>query len=252
MLSLSGVTSDAIISEVSSKSPYRIRMWPDLPPTVKKLAIICAATFLLQVLGTGREMVTIFGLTPLLVINKLFIWQVVTYLFLHGGFWHLFWNMFTLWMFGSELERHWGGKQFLKFFLVTGAGAGILSIIFEPFSPIPTIGASGSVYGIMMAYGLMFPERLVYVYFLFPVKVKYFISILAAITFFSAFGASGSVVAHVAHLGGMVFAFLYLKGWFSFTRIKQIYYQWRSSQIKNRFKVYDSKPKKKEDDFWIN
>ena len=231
---------------------YYESMGPNLPPMVKKLVIACGATYLLQMLGDGRWMIGIFGLTPLSVLAKLSVWQIATYLFLHGGFGHLFWNMFALWMFGSELERYWGSRQFLKFFLITGMGAGVLSIAFEPLSLIPTIGASGSVYGILMAYGMMFPERLVYLYFLFPVKVKYFIAVLSVITFVSAFGSSGSTVAHVAHLGGMIVAFLYLKGWLSVSRLRQDYYRWRLKRMRDRFKVYDGERRKREDDFWIN
>ncbi len=154
-----------------------------MTPMVKYLVIACAGAFLLQSLGDNRAMIQIFGLTPAAVLSKLFVWQIVTYLFLHGGFGHLFWNMFPLWMFGSELERYWGGKEFLRFFLITGIGAGLLSIAVQPFSPVPTIGASGAVYGVLMAYGLMFPERMVYLYFLFPVKVKYFVAFLGIVTF---------------------------------------------------------------------
>ena len=128
-------------------------MVPQLTPMVKYIVIACVGTALLQWLGAGREMVVIFGMTPYLVLSKLFLWQIVTYLFLHGGFGHLFWNMFSLWMFGCELERHWGSREFLKFFLITGMGAGVLSIVFQPFSEIPTIGASGAIYGILMAFG---------------------------------------------------------------------------------------------------
>ena len=236
---------------MSFGSRYRVTMGPTLTPMVKYLVIGCALTFFLQ-LGPGREMIYFFGLTPFLILTKLFLWQFVTYLFLHGGFWHLFWNMFALWMFGCELERYWGGKQFLRFFLVTGVGAGVLSVLFEPSSQIPTIGASGSVYGILMAYGMMFPERLVYLYFLFPVKVKYFVAVLGVITFMSAFGSSGSAVAHTAHLGGMVFAFLYLKGWLSISGIRQTYHRWRVRRMRERFKVYERDERKREDDFWIN
>ena len=219
---------------------------------VKKLVITCGVVYLLQMLGDGRWMIGIFGLTPLSVWAKLSVWQILTYLFLHGSFWHLFWNMFALWMFGSELERYWGSRQFLWFFLFAGMGAGVVSIGFEPFSPVPTIGASGSVYGILMAYGMMFPERLVYLYFLFPVKVKYFIFFLGIVTFISAFGSTGSAVSHVAHLGGMVVSFLYLKGWLSVSKLRQDYYRWRLRKMRNQFKVYDGKRGKREDDFWIN
>ena len=104
-------------------------MGPNLTTMVKYLVIASAATFVLK-FGAGDEMVLIFGLTPYVVLEKLFVWQLFTYLFLHGDFWHLFFNMFALWMFGSELERYWGSREFLRFFLVTGVGAGVLSISF--------------------------------------------------------------------------------------------------------------------------
>jgi len=227
-------------------------MGPKLTPMVKYLVIACVATFLLQWLGAGREMVEIFGLTPYHVLSKLFLWQIGTYLFLHGGFGHLFWNMFALWMFGCELERYWGSKEFLKFFLITGMGAGVLSIVVQPFSEIPTIGASGAIYGILMAFGLMFPERLVYLYFLFPVKVKYFVAVVGGLAFFSALSSPGGPIAHMAHLGGMVFAFLYLKGLLSPSGVRQVYFRWKLKRMRKRFKVYDGEKRKPKDDFWIN
>ena len=148
---------------------YQVTIGPMLTPMVKKLVIVCVVIFILQLLA-GSEMLLVFGLTPYSFLAKFFLWQVATYIFLHGGFWHIFWNMFALWMFGCELERYWGSQEFLRFFIVTGIGAGILSVIADPLSPVPTIGASGSIYGILMAYGMMFPERLVYLYFLFSDK----------------------------------------------------------------------------------
>ena len=160
--------------------------------------------------------------------------------------------MFALWMFGCELERHWGSKEFLRFFLVTGMGAGVLSIVFQPFSEIPTIGASGAIYGILMAFGLMFPERLVYLYFLFPVKVKYFVAVLGVMAFISALNSPGGPIAHMAHLGGMVFAFLYMKGLLSPSGVRQVYFRWKLKRMRKSFKVYDGEKRKPKDDFWIN
>ena len=224
---------------------HQIRIGPKLTPMVKYLLIACVGTFLLQGLGAGREMVEIFGLTPTDVFSsKLFLWQIVTYLFLHGGFGHLFVNMFALWMFGCELERHWGSKEFLNFFLVTGMGAGVLSIVFQPFSPTPIIGASGSIYGILIAFGLMFPERLIYLYFLFPVKVKYFVAVVGGLAFLSALTSTGGPIAHMAHLGGMVFAFLYMKGLLSLSGARQVYFRWKLKRMRKRFKVYDGEKRK--------
>ena len=229
-----------------------VTMGPTLTPTVKKLVITCAGVYLLQFLSAGQIIEGIFGLTPYWVISKLFVWQIGTYLLLHGGFGHLFWNMFALWMFGCELERYWGSRELFKFFLVTGMGAGLLLVIVQPFSTIPTIGASGSIYGILMAYGLMFPERHVYLYFLFPIKVKYFVSVLGVIVFVSAFSAPGSSIAHMAHLGGMLVGFFYVKGWLSVSGVRQGYHRWRLKRMRNRFKVHDGQKPRRKDDFWIN
>ncbi|GAB4367148.1 MAG: hypothetical protein Kow0042_07520 [Calditrichia bacterium] len=152
-----------------------------------------------------------FGLVPFLALSKLFIWQFVSYMFLHGGFGHIFFNMFALWMFGVELERTWGTREFLKFYFLTGIAAGLFSAIFSWGSVIPTIGASGAIYGILAAYALFFPDRYVYLYFLFPIKMKYLALILGALAFFSSFGQGQSGIAHTAHLGGMVVGYFYLR-----------------------------------------
>ena len=150
-----------------------LTMGPQLTPVVKVLIISCAGMFLLSTLGGAQsEIFRFLGLVPYAVVSKFFLWQPVTYLFLHANLGHVFWNMFALWMFGCELERTWGSREFLRFFLITGVGAGLLSIILNPFSPIPTVGASGAIYGILAAFGLLFPERVVLLFFVFPVKAK--------------------------------------------------------------------------------
>ncbi len=227
-------------------------MGPRLTPAVKYIVLACLGTYLLSSLGAGREMIYFFGLAPASVFTKLFLWQPLTYLFFHDGFWHIFWNMFALWMFGSEMERYLGTPEFVRFFFITGAGAGLISMLVHPMSGVTTIGASGSIYGILLAYGMLFPERLVYLYFLFPIKVKYFISFLFVITFFSAFGSSGTGIDHFAHLGGGLVAFLYLKGLLSWKKLREAYYRRRLKRLRKKFKVYEKERSKKEDDFWIN
>ncbi|MBD3162695.1 MAG: rhomboid family intramembrane serine protease [Candidatus Eisenbacteria bacterium] len=139
------------------------------------------------------------------------LWRLVTYMFLHGGWFHIGINMLILWMFGSELESLWGPRRFLKYYFVTGIGAGITNAIFEPSSPIPIVGASGAIYGLLLAFGMYFPERRILLYFLFPIKAKYFVILMGAIEFFSSFTPGRDGVAHLAHLGGLVFGWLYLK-----------------------------------------
>lgn len=153
----------------------------------------------------------LFGLVPRRVWSDFMVWQPFTYMFLHGGFWHLAINMFVLWMFGTEIQYRWGRDEFIKYYLVTGVGSGIVTLLFSINSPIPVVGASGAIYGILLAYGLMFPERYVYIYFLFPVKVKYFVGIIGAIAFFSSFSDAGSTISHLTHLSGMIIGWLYIK-----------------------------------------
>lgn len=225
-------------------------MVPRWTPMVKILIIACVATSVLQ-LGAGADMVSIFGLTPYLVLHKFFLWQLVTYLFLHGGVFHLLFNMLALWMFGSELEGTLGARVFLRFYFVCGVGAGLLSVVATPSSVVPTIGASGSVYGILMAYGMFYPNRIVYLY-IFPIPAKYLVAGLAVFAFLSALSQPGGSIAHVAHLGGMLFAYLFLKGWLSPVKIRQEFFRWRLKRMRQRFKVVENKKAKKEDDFWIN
>ncbi|HKJ66315.1 MAG TPA: rhomboid family intramembrane serine protease [bacterium] len=182
---------------------------------IRVLIAVNLAIFVILWLFASREFeYTVFrwlGLVPLRVWQEGMIWQVFTYMFLHGGFWHVAINMFVLWMFGTEIEYRWGRNEFVKYYLITGVGSGIVTMIFSLHSQIPVVGASGAIYGILLAYGLMFPERYVYIYFLFPIKVKYFVAIIGAIAFFSSFGQTGSGISHMTHLSGMIIGWLYIK-----------------------------------------
>ncbi|MBD3235827.1 MAG: rhomboid family intramembrane serine protease [Candidatus Eisenbacteria bacterium] len=153
----------------------------------------------------------LFGVVPVLVWQKFFVWQLGSYMFLHGGLWHIFFNMFALWMFGTELERLWGSKRFLQYYFFTGVGAGILTVVLTPNSPIPTIGASGAIYGILLAYAYYFPQRRIFLYFLFPIPARIFVIIIGVLAFLNSMGPSGGI-AHIAHLGGLVFGYLFLRG----------------------------------------
>ncbi len=176
---------------------------------VKYLLLINAGLFFLEFLW-GSELIHLFGLTPVLV-KKGLIWQPVTYMFLHGGLFHLLLNMFVLWMFGCEIERTWGSKEFVKYYLVTGIGAGLLTFVTSLNSNVPTIGASGAIFGILVAFALMFPNRPIYLYFLFPVKAKYVVMFFAAIEFLASLRHTSDGIGHFAHLGGMVVGYLYIK-----------------------------------------
>ncbi|MFC1888836.1 rhomboid family intramembrane serine protease [Thermodesulfobacteriota bacterium] len=220
--------------------PGSISFGGPLTPVVKKLLIACTACFLVQTLGQqfiGLNITRIFGLTPSDVFPKFRLWQLVTYIFLHGNLFHLLFNMLALFMFGCELERIWGGRLFTKYFFITGVGAGICSVIVDPTSEIATIGASGAIYGILLAYGMIFPNRQVYLYFLFPIRVKYFVIIIGAIAFYSAILNADGGVAHVAHLGGMIFGFILLRHGRLKSDLEARYLRWKLDRMKRKFKV---------------
>lgn len=180
-----------------------------LPPAIKLLLILNGVMFLLEA-AFYAPMVEYLGLTPTML-WKGAAWQVVTYMFLHGGFLHILFNMLYLWMFGREIETAWGSREFLKFYMICGIGAGIMTGVLLPHQSIPTIGASGAVYGILLAFGMMYPNRYIYIWFLFPVKVKYLIAFLVLLTAYMASFSAGGGVAHWTHLSGLAIGFLYLR-----------------------------------------
>ena len=184
---------------------------------VKYLLLANVGIFILELLW-GAELIHLFGLTPALV-KKGFIWQPVTYMFLHGGLFHILFNMFALWMFGCEIERTWGTKEFVKYYFITGIGAGVFTFILSFNSHIPTIGASGAIFGILVAFALMFPNRLIYLYFIFPVKAKYLVIFFGVFAFLASLRHTGDGIAHFAHLGGMVIGYLYIKSDFRIPRL---------------------------------
>ncbi len=161
--------------------------------------------------GSERLLFPIFGLVPDYFISRLMIWQPVTYMFLHAGFWHVAMNMFVLWMFGSELEERWGARYFLRYYLITGVGAGLITVLFSAGSTIPVVGASGAIYGVLLAYGTAFPDRQVYIYFMLPVRVKYFVGFLAVVAFMASIQSGSSTVSHLTHLSGMLIGWAFLR-----------------------------------------
>ncbi|HEV2493515.1 MAG TPA: rhomboid family intramembrane serine protease [Terriglobia bacterium] len=234
-----------------------ISFGPPLTRMVKYLIVITSATFLLtylpaQILGWASPFGW-FGLRPYDVTHHLFIWQLVTYLFLHAGFFHVIFNLFALWMFGADLENLWGSKQFLFYYFLTGIGAGVCDVVLQPSSLATTIGCSGAVFGLLLAYGVLFPDRPIFLYFIIPIKAKWFVLIMGLIEFVSSFGTPGSGISHVAHLGGMLFGLLYLRGRGLPVNLQFRYQQWRSARLRKKFDVYLRKKDKKDDDGpWIN
>ncbi len=180
--------------------------------TIRALLILNLGIWaLLNVTGLEQPFFKIFGLIPRSMVTGLMFWQPITYMFLHAGFWHVGMNMLVLWMFGWELEQNWGGNEFLRFYLITGAGAALITVLFSLDSTVPVVGASGAIYGVLLAYGLTYPNRTVYLYFMFPVKVKYLVAFLVIMAFLASF-KSGSSVSHMTHLSGIIIGWLYLRG----------------------------------------
>ena len=178
---------------------------------IKILVSINFGIFLLQTIARTEGMFfPLFGLVPKMVWSEFMLWQPFTYLFFHGSIWHVLINMFVLWMFGSELERLWGKEHFLKFYFVTGVGAGLVTIIFGLNSMTPIVGASGAVYGVLLAYGLTYPNRTVYLYGIIPIKSLWFVIGIGVIAFMSSFD-NISQISHLTHLSGMVIGYLMLK-----------------------------------------
>ena len=186
---------------------------PALPPVTQALLLINVALFAADML-MGRLLSALFALWP---IGPNFMpWQVVTYAFLHGDFFHLFFNMLGLWMFGAELERIWGTKRFIQFYAASVLAAALCQLIVNALlgSRFPTVGASGGLFGLLLAFGMMFPNRIIMPLFLpIPMKAKVFVAVFGGLELF--FGVTGtqSGVAHFAHLGGMLGGFLMIRYW---------------------------------------
>jgi membrane associated rhomboid family serine protease len=210
------------------------------------VAIFLAQAFIPS--STSPDALTpVLGLRPEAVLGQLRVWQLATYMFLHASVSHILLNMLVLWMLGSELERSWGTRYFLKFYFVTGVGAGILTVLFSllPFEfadrlyQSTVIGASGAIFGLLLAYALAFPDRPIYLYFLFPIPAKYFVLIIGAIELYSSAGGTGGV-ANATHLGGLLVAYLLLKGSRAhpISELKYRYLKWKIDRARKKFGVY--------------
>ena len=200
---------------------YRpIRGFSVFPPVIKNLLIINVVVFFVQMLASnlmisGKPLGYIlniwFALNPISEGYNFQVWQLITYQFMHGGFTHIFFNMFMLWMFGMEIENILGSKKFLYYYLICGIAAGLAQLFIAPLFSFPaiTIGASGAIFGVMIAFGMLFPDRYIFLWFLIPIKAKYLIGFLFVLELFW-IGDAGSNVAHLAHLGGALAGFLFI------------------------------------------
>jgi membrane associated rhomboid family serine protease len=223
---------------------------------ISNIALYLICFFLVRSSFAGA--LTPFTLIPSSVVHSFTIWQLATYLFIHDpfGFGHILINMLTLYMFGSSLEGVWGTRRFLKYYFACGIGAGICVVLLNYALPFgnpnsSVIGASGAIYGLILAFGLIFPEAQILFMFLFPVKAKYFVMIIGAIVFLSSIGSSGGSVSHFAHLGGMVVGLFLLKSSFlkggsdAWRRgpslkeqLESVYKEYKFRRAKRKFQVY--------------
>jgi membrane associated rhomboid family serine protease len=232
---------------VPSTANYTFGPGP-ITPGVRGIIVANVAAFLVTLM-LPETIIQTFGLQPRLVIEHLRVWQLVTYLFIHSPtqLSHILFNMLAVWMFGVDLERRWGTREFLKYYFIVGVGAGLSMLLVSllPFAATAqtyyavTIGASGSVYGLLMAWALIFPHRQILFMLIFPLRARIYVLIMGAIAFFSAVGASGGPVANVAHLGGLVVGFVYLKGPTDLRlELRYRLTKWRMERMRRRFNVH--------------
>jgi len=217
-----------------------------LTSAIKAIVIANVVAFVATLLFPA--ITRIFGLQPADIFGHLYLWQPVTYMFLHAGIFHILFNMLALWMFGVELERMWGSRFFVKYYFICGVGAAMTTLLLS-FVPgsfgaqlyySNTIGASGAIYGILLAYALYFPNRPILLYFIFPIPAKYFVAIMGGISLLSSMSGPGGGIAHTTHLGGLVAGYLYLKGGriHLLSEIKYRYLKWRINRMRRKFDVY--------------
>jgi membrane associated rhomboid family serine protease len=199
---------------------YRTYSYSMVPPTTRVvtwLLILNGGIFVLQGLFLNKYL-SILGLVPSSFLGKGYLWQIATYMFLHGqpgnafvSLIHILFNMLFLWMMGSELERHWGSREFLKYYFITGCGAGLVNVLVQPASGAITIGASGAIFGLIIAFALEFPNTEILLYFFIRIKAKYFAVLIGALELLALFLFPHAPIARFAHLGGLVIGYLYLK-----------------------------------------
>ncbi len=236
------------------------------PTGVKWLIISNVAVYIVYYFGSWMRGEPIFDsllLMPAAVIHGA-VWQLVTYLFLHslGSMWHIVFNMLALWMFGAPIEETWGTRRFLQYYFLCGIGAGICVVLANlafgnPYQRV--LGASGAIYGLLLAFGMLFPNQTVLMSFLFPIKAKYMVMIFGAIAFMSSF-QTGSTVSNLAHLGGMIFGFVYMKTQFGRRRqtagfdfdFQRRWKEYKLQRARRKFKVYLKKHGSGGDEPWVN
>ena len=219
------------------------------PPGVKWLLIVNTIIFVLTYLcplQLQRQIMLVLALSAEAAVRNLFVWQLVTYMFLHAGITHVLFNMLTLWMFGIQLERDWGTRRFLKYYFYCGIAAGVCVLVVNillGYWGVVTLGASGAIFGVLVAFGVMYPDQTVLMYFLFPIKAKYLVMIFVAVELLLTFGPNTGV-STIAHLGGAAFGFVYLKGRLPRLPMPDVggaYRQWKLRRAKKKFQTFMKK-----------
>ena len=250
---------------------YRFDIGEYFSRAIKTICIICVAVFFLQQISQllfGLQgwiwWLGWFGLRPYAVVFGFRVWQPFTYIFLHSGILDILFNLLYLAMFGADLGHSWGARKFYTYFLICGVGAGVIEIIvkllIDPHGRgtalIPTIGASGAIYGVLLAVAVIMPHRQVWVFPLpVTVSMRVFVIVMGAIEFFSTIGATGDGVSHVCHLGGMLVGYIYLRrGSYGYS-VRNYFSDWKKQRLKKKFEVYvrdhQDKPPSNPDN-WVN
>ena len=216
------------------------------PPGVKWLILINVGVFLLCYLGGSTVQIpaqAYLALSAVAAIRYFLIYQVFTYMFVHFATMHVLFNMLGLWFFGVPIEQSWGTQRFVKFYLYCGLAAGVCVLLVNMLVGdwgTPTLGASGAIFGILVAFGVLFPDSIILMFFLFPMKAKYAVMIYVAVELLTTFGPNTGV-STVAHLGGAAFAYLALKHRLPSVRLPDFggaYRQWKMQRAKKKFQVY--------------
>ena len=213
-----------------------------LTRAVKYIIVACLVVFFLQIIFP--ELTFWLALDPNRVLSRFELWRLVTWLFVHGDPLHLIFNMLMLFMFGCEIERHWGTNRLARYYFFCGLGAAAFAL-FPPFSRDVHIGASGAIYGVLLAYGLSFPTRTIYFMMLVPLEARYFVIVMGLLAFYFSLGDGASRVSHISHLGGMAMGYLYLRmGWGRrrlLPNVTDAYRRWRMKRLRKKFEEYYQK-----------
>lgn len=256
---------------------YRFDISEYFPRAIKTLCLICVSVFLLQELSAllfhaegWKFWIDYFGLSPQAVIHGVgglpipAVWQPVTYLFLHARILHILFNLLYLAMFGADLEHMWGAKKFYTYFFLCGIGAGftdlIVRTILDPhmqrLALVPTIGASGAIYGVLLAAAVIMPHRQVWMFPLpVTISMRLFVIVMGGIEFFLTIGATGDGVSHVCHLGGMLVGYLYLRRGTHLYNFRNYFSDWKRRRLRKKFEVYVREHRDKppsNPDNWVN